>query len=239
MSMLALALTASLVLGQSGAENPYLRTALQQIRDFDEAAALRTLEQARGWPQNTPQILAQLSLYTALAHAGLSHEAQAIDAFRSALLLDPSIKLPPRMSPRIREWWVKAGGAPSSPDEPAPGDERAMTPEPVLVPSEPAPPRPEMRQAPETVAPAPAAPVPWGRWVGGGTAAVGLLALGAAVAVGSRVPGLDQQAQGATGMDQAGPLHTQAVHTAQAANILYGVGGGLALIGGVTWVWKF
>jgi hypothetical protein len=66
-----------------------------------------------------------------------------------------------------------------------------------------------------------------------------LIALGAAVAVGSRVPGLDQQANAASGMDQAGPLHAQAVHSAQAANILYSVGGGLALIGGATWLWKF
>jgi hypothetical protein len=238
MSTFALALTASLVLGQSGAENPYLRTALQQIRDFDETAALGTLDQARGWPGNTAQILAQVSLYTALAHAGLSHEAQAIDAFRAALLLDPSLKLPPRMSPRIREWWVKAGGTLRSPEEPAPGDERAMTAEPILVPPE-APPRSEIAQSPAIPATPPAEPVLWSRWVGGGVAAAGLLTLGAAVAVGSRVQGLDRQVQAAPGMDQAGPLHSQAVHTAQAANVLFGVGGGLALIGGVTWVWKF
>jgi hypothetical protein len=231
---LALALAANLVLAQVGAQNPYLGTAVRQIRDFDENGALRTLEQARGWSGNTPQILAQVSLLTALAHAGLSHETQAIDAFRSALLLDPSIKLPPRMSPRIREWWVKAGGVLTSPEEPAPGDERALTPEPVLVPPEPAP-RSEIVQPPPTPPP----PIHWSRWVGGGTAALGLITLGAAVAVGSRVPGLDQQASAALGMDQAGPLHAQAVHSAQAANILYSVGGGLALIGGATWLWKF
>lgn len=91
-------------------ENPHLQRAVKELESLDEAGALRTLEKARTWPKNSPHDLALVHLYLGLAHAGLSHGKQAVDAFQAALLLEPTLVLPPDASPRIREWWVKAGG---------------------------------------------------------------------------------------------------------------------------------
>lgn len=52
-----------------------------------------------------------MHLYLGLAHAGLAQAEQAIEAFKAALLLDPSVRLPEGTSPRIRGWWRKAGVA--------------------------------------------------------------------------------------------------------------------------------
>jgi hypothetical protein len=45
-----------------------------------------------------------------IAHAGLSHGKQAFDAFKAALIIDSELQLPGNPSPRILEWWSKAGG---------------------------------------------------------------------------------------------------------------------------------
>src|SRR5690242_12924659 len=66
-------------------QNPYLAQAVEQIHDMNERAALKTLELARRWSGNTARQLAQVNLYEGLAHAGLSQESKAVEAFKSAL----------------------------------------------------------------------------------------------------------------------------------------------------------
>lgn len=69
-------------------ENPHLQRAITQVENLDEAEALKTLEKARSWPKNSPHDLALVHLYLGLAHAGLSHGKQAVEAFEAALLLE-------------------------------------------------------------------------------------------------------------------------------------------------------
>ena len=48
-------------------ESPYLEQGVQRVRNLEEAAALRTLEQARAWPGNPPGQLAKVPLWIGLA----------------------------------------------------------------------------------------------------------------------------------------------------------------------------
>ena len=80
------------------------------MHDLEEKQALQTLEQARHWPQNTAQDLAQVYLYTGLAQGALANEEEAVRCFKNAIELDALMKLPPDASPRLVEWWKRAGG---------------------------------------------------------------------------------------------------------------------------------
>src|SRR5688500_14905018 len=94
----------------AGAENPFLPLAREQLSRMEETRALRTLERARAWQGNTPEQLARVHLYLGLAHGQLSHEQEAVRAFRKALLLDPTLMLPAGASPNLWRWWRQAGG---------------------------------------------------------------------------------------------------------------------------------
>ena len=123
--------------------NPHLPRALEQIRALEESDALRTLQRARAWPDNTAADLARVHLYTGLAHAGLSSEARSIASFRDALLIDPRLTLPEGVSPRVQEWWKAAGGGASTPvlePPPAPAPPVVEVP-PQALQAPPAPPR--------------------------------------------------------------------------------------------------
>jgi drug/metabolite transporter (DMT)-like permease len=94
---------------------------------------------------------------------------------------------------------------------------------------------------PSLTQPAPS-PVPaprWGRWIGTGIAVIGLASVGVAGGLGAQLGGLEQRARAEPSMASATPLQTQAIHTAQAANLLFAVGGGVALAGAGVFVWKF
>ena len=113
--MIALALVAGLALG---AENPYLSVGIRQLRELDETQALKTLDKARGWSGNTPQQLAQVHLYIGMTYAALVKETEQVQSFKKALVLDPDVKMPVWASPRVREVWVKLGGALDSAPQP-------------------------------------------------------------------------------------------------------------------------
>jgi hypothetical protein len=58
--------------------------------------------------QKAARDLAQVALLMGLAHSGLAQQSEAIQNFRIAHALDPSIGLPPNSSPRVIQWWVVA-----------------------------------------------------------------------------------------------------------------------------------
>lgn len=102
---------ALLVLGAASprvAANPLLPRARQLLRSFQEEAALRVLERARRWPQNSPRELAEAYLLTGLAQAALAREREAVEAFRQARLLAPDLSLPKGAAPRVEDWWRQA-----------------------------------------------------------------------------------------------------------------------------------
>jgi hypothetical protein len=108
----------------AAAPNPYLEQAKAQLAKLDERAALQSLAQAENWAKDSPLELAQVQLYEGLAHAGLNEKAAAEDAFRAAILLNPTLFLPADASPVVWAWWREAGGQePVAP--PAPQTSRA------------------------------------------------------------------------------------------------------------------
>jgi hypothetical protein len=118
-------LLATLLLADPGTRNPSLLKAIDQIDAGDLKTALMTLDEARTWPNNAPHDLVLLNLYTGLAHAGLRHNQRAIDSFRTALMLDSEVKLPPHVAPHIRSLWMTAGGKLGAPEELPPVGERS------------------------------------------------------------------------------------------------------------------
>ena len=224
--------------------NPYLARGVTQVQRLHEREAVRTLELARGWPDNTPEQLAQASLWLGLAYAGLNQPPKAKESFRAALVLDATLQLPAHASPRIQKWWEEAGGAPPTaltPPRPPPwapvvNAAPALPPSAVLQPTVPREERPAPILAPE-VRPV-ATPTAsarhgsaLGRGAGLGLGVAGLGAVGVGLFFGTRMSSLSTQARQETSVAPALALGTHARNAAQTANVFF-VSGGLAAIAG-------
>lgn len=208
--------------------NPHLARALAQIEALQERDALRTLEKARAWRENTPGDFALYHLYRGLAAAGLAQRKTAVESFRTALIIDPGLELPKAASPRVREWFEEAGGDPlekaaeptQRPDlESMPGAaaERPKWSETL--------PRPEVADN--------QARVRWPRWVALGFGLAATAAAAGGVASGISAAAAGDQAQASTQVEAATVLNRQAHASARTANLLYGTAGALLLAGGV------
>lgn len=262
--IVALALTA----GEGpGKPNPHLDVAVEQIRGFQELEALQTLEQSKRWAWNSPRDLALTNLYIGWAHAELGRENEALEAFRLARLLDPTVPFPNDVSPRLEALWVKSGGA-LPPGDRRPQTEAAVpnaaTSAPVtetpgssagpIVSTAPADAEP-LRPQHETDATQPTAVTEalrtgaspgeevtkqaWPRWV-----ATGAMAIGVAAAVGGVVAGSASRTHltrsaAEPRVDRAQALHARAASDAQLANILFGVGAAAGAGGAVTFLLAF
>ncbi|MBK7861318.1 MAG: hypothetical protein IPJ65_22440 [Archangiaceae bacterium] len=206
-ALLALALAAA-------SENPDLAKGKAALRGLEPTLALRLLEQARTWPRNGPGDLAEIELYTGLAHAALAEEEQAVASFRRARTLEPSLELPPGSSPRIARWWEQAA--------PPEGSRVAPPAAPVKV----APAMPAPVEAPE-----PARPRLWARWLGLGALLAGAVVGGFGVYRGLEVGTLGARAQAEPRVAAAEALLGRAGDSARWANVLMPVGAVL-LVGG-------
>ncbi|MBL8949543.1 MAG: hypothetical protein JNK82_02115 [Myxococcaceae bacterium] len=209
--------------------NPLLDEAVRQYDALDEVAALSTLARAKAWPQNTPHQLALVHLYTGLAHAGLAHEAEALASFESALVLEPELELPPGLSPRVRAWWARAGGAlrePPSALRPADAP-RVDAPPPLEAPQ-----RVEPAAVPDLMGREAEAPVAVRRPLGIALAAAGAGALVAAVVLSVQAVELGNRANAeGRGIGEAQALYADARLRSQISTGLY-VGAAAALAGG-------
>ena len=229
MTGLASVLALGLVLASSPrATDALLERAIVQVRALEERAALKALEQVRHRRGITPEVLARAHLWTGLAYAGLNDGARAKASFRLALVLEPALLLPEGFSPRVQSWWADAGGrVPLLPTPPAapPVVLRPLAPtaaRPSLVPIPP----PELRL---WVAP----PRHWHRWAGVG---VGVAGLGCGVAGGllsMPVSTFNERSRTEDDVGRSVRLHELARHSAQTANVLFGVGGGLLVGAGL------
>lgn len=221
--MIAAVLLTAAVMGASPEENPHLNRAIEQVQRLEEKAALQTLEEARRWPGNTPEVLARVYLYTGLAHAGLADEQNAVKSFVTALKLQRDLQLPPHMSPTVVEWWRLAQERVPRPAEP---------------------PSPPVAAAPAAAVATP--PVPASRpgvtgadlrrWGGYGLAAVGMAAMAAGAYSGLRAQSLANQAQSEPFAAPAQRLQQDANASARTANLLLVGGGIVAGAGAALWV---
>jgi hypothetical protein len=220
--------------------NPLLERGIRQVMNLDEASAVRTLEQARLWKGTTPPELARTYLWLGMAYAGLNQVIKARESFRAALVLEPSLQLPPGTSPRIRSWWRESGGT----------NDAAVTPPPVSGPSVISPPAAAQKAVgqdiPQVLQPEPPAPSPtWlpssstheiarggasrsrpvVRWLGVGLCIVGLGAVVAGAIGGARSQALLGESRAAPAAGESTALLTTARHDAQVANVLFATGG--------------
>ena len=195
--------------------NPHLAQAIRELRELEEQKALRTLEQARKWASRSPEALAEVHLYLGLAYAGLARERDAVEHFHAGLLLDPGLVLPDWASPRVREWWVKAGG-PSS----APPSEALAAPAPTPAPGLPPVATPDAARGPR-----------WSQWSGRALMVLGAVAAGGAVWAGLRANALDAESRSERWAPAAAELRQRAESRARTANLLWGASAGAGAAG--------
>jgi hypothetical protein len=147
-----------------------LATAKQQLAAHHEVEARRTLERAKVLAAEQPALLARIHVYLGLAFAEAADEKKATDAFRAALKLDRAVELPPDSSPKVIEWWTKAGGTVQTakveppPPAPPPPEPAPASPPPIVVEAPP--------PAPATVSVAESPPSPNRAWIGAAGVAV-------------------------------------------------------------------
>jgi hypothetical protein len=183
--------------------NPHLQEALRRIRGLDEKGALTALESARRWPRNSPTDVALYQLYLGWAHAGLGHQEESIRAFKTALLIEPTLSLSPEASEKALMWFELARGKSATAAESGPSPATTLAPPVQAVSSE------RTRS-------------PWRTWTASGLAVVGAITLVAAIASGVSASSSASQAKSASAVENAAQLQRDARKAATTANVLYG-----------------
>lgn len=140
--------------------NPYLDPAARLYQNFEFQDALRTVERALAWPSNTPEEEVRAAMLEGVIVAQLGKADRAVGAFKRALVVDPSAKLPFTVSPKVGKLFAQAkvelARMPKKP-EPPPVVAVAAPPTPAVPPPAPAPSKPEPVVPPAAPTPAPVA----------------------------------------------------------------------------------
>ncbi len=203
--------------------NPHLAQGIRLVEDLRETDALPILEKALAWPDNAVDDLIEAHIYLGIAEANLRDMDKARGHFEQVMTLRPRAELPgwQERSPEIRELWAKAGGAApwivAPPPPPAPVIQQVV-----------APPPPVVIEGPNLK-----------RWTSILMLVTGAAAAGVGIGFGASVPNLKRQADMAPSLGEAQKLQTAAESNSTAANVLYGVGGGVAAGGLGLLIWSF
>lgn len=195
--------------------NPHLKEGIQLLKNMEDDRAVAALKKALSWPDNTPEIRAEIHLHLGIAHSNLVNRDAATASFRRALESDPQISLPGQTSPKIRRLFEQARAELEQ--------ERRSTPAPTPAPVQPAPPPP--RDQPSHMGQY------WPAWTA-------LAVTVAAVTTGAILGALSSSAENeasdpALTYDEAKEHHDTAKSRALGANIMFGVGGAAAIATGV------
>ncbi len=251
---LALLLTALLVqvapaVSSAQSQNRYLNAAMKLYGDMEYESALDNFKKAEKQPDNTMQEDVQISLYMGLVQVELGDLAGAESAFKKALALDDTTRLPKGVSPKVAAVFEKARkdmakARPPKPlvqqPDPKPTDVPRVEPrvedKPKQLVAVATPEVPLSRPTPEVKATASSS----GRTLGLAVA-IPLMVIGAGLMGGGAYFGVDAQglsndAKAATFQSDAKSLSDRAQSSATNANILYGVGGGVVAAGVITLV---
>jgi hypothetical protein len=213
---------ALLAVAPKNSNNPHLPTALGQMRAFQEAEALQTLDEAKRWPYNTESELALVNLYFGIVYAELSRPADARRHFSLARVLDPSLTFPDEWSPSIRALWEETSPTPLS-------SARAVA---ELTP-ETSPPPAGVQTRPPPVEPSSTSPRShWRRWAGVSLLGAAVVALVAAGFSGRASLVEFDRSRGEPRVDESLRLHESGATAARTANVLFGVSALLGAGGG-------
>jgi hypothetical protein len=161
---------------RAAAANPYLAPAQRLYEGLEFQEALKMVEKAAAWPNNTPEEEAKVAMLEGVVTAQLGRTERALSAFKRALALDRGAVAPVSLPPKISALLERARREmPAPPVEPPPGPVSAPAPPPVPPPppadagvAAPPPAQPTPGSEPkEPVAPEPApAPAASRHWVG-------------------------------------------------------------------------
>lgn len=204
-----------LVLPDRAGANPHLAEGLRLLNEMEDTRALAALKRALDWPDNTPKLRAEIYLNIGIAHGNLLHRNAASESFRRALEQDPSITLPDRTSPKIKDLFqrVRAELQQQRSRPPAP---------PTAEPGPQPPPLP-----PATPASSPYLPA----WIVAGVAGGSLVT---AIVLGALSKSSSNNAEDISlTYDEAKAHHDKATRRALGANIMFGVAGAAAITSGV------
>jgi hypothetical protein len=99
---LAVLLCSSAAAAQSGG-NLYLSQGKVFFQGLEFEKCVQRMEQATRWKDSTRRELAEIELYSGLCKFSLGQREEADDHFALAVQMDPTLQLPPAISPRIAE----------------------------------------------------------------------------------------------------------------------------------------
>lgn len=206
--------------------NPYLQQAQENFEALDYERCLLRLEQAMRH-ESSPQERVRIELYSGLCHFYLGHEATAGEHFQMAQRLDPEVRLPSDVSPKVQSFFA-ASAQKLEPPTQTPADAPVVAPQeaPVTAPQIVAQPTVTPGESLVVIPEAPArrslvAPVALG-----GAATV---ALGVGVGFGLHARSLERQAFAAHYRSDAVELARGAEHYARLTNASYAVAGATAV----------
>lgn len=100
--VLAALLCSAAAAAQSGG-NIYLSQGKVYFQALEFEKCVQRMEQAARWQNSTRRELAEIELYTGLCKFSLGQTDESADHFTAALGIDPTLELPPGVSPRIAE----------------------------------------------------------------------------------------------------------------------------------------
>lgn len=107
--LVAFVFTATMLSGPGPASaQEAFETAREQIDELRYEDALTTLDASLRSGKHGPADLARLYLFLGELHASMGDEDKAIDSFRRALLIDPTVELDEGLSPKISEPYQQA-----------------------------------------------------------------------------------------------------------------------------------
>lgn len=89
-------------------KNPYIPLVAKLYDSLEFDTVISTLQKASNWPNNTPQDLLWIELMDGVLQAGAGNEANALGAFKRALLLDANAQLPVKGSAKLRALFGQA-----------------------------------------------------------------------------------------------------------------------------------
>ncbi|MGC4115714.1 MAG: tetratricopeptide repeat protein [Myxococcales bacterium] len=244
----ALVLLASLLLAAESpaqSSNRYLNAAMKLYADLEYESALDNLKKAREKGGLTDEEDIQSSLYMGLIQFELGNVADAESAFKAALALKCELSLPKAVSPKVATLFEKArkdiwkgAACPVAAKPPPPATDVPKEPKIVVVKEpEPAPVVPIDPKPQATVEKRSGSGTTLGLSVGIPLIAVGAGLLGGGGYFGSesqRFVGLMNDPK--TWQSDVTSYHQKANEAATNANILFGVGAAVAVVGVVTMV---
>ncbi len=216
-----------------------VETARSQFVDLDYEECVKHVESALTAPRESTEI-AELHLFRALCEHGLGKEAAAVSHLQVALALDPALRAPDWVSPRVHAFvdgvvkqFTEASGKTAFPAADAPVQQEvvlAAAPSPAPAPAPP----PAVAALPETsVSPAAGAGMRTARWVLAGAAGA---FTAAGVGFGLDARSREQAFQETPFMNQRVVLATDAQRSATLANVSLGLAASAAVGFALTWL---